>query len=347
MKVDCSNPPKEVLLWHTFFEEVNQFDFDQRPEFQESQFKRPQFFDFVRLFIEEEVRYTFMTNVCIVLNGLMKSDYKFSRRPTCTSGIPDFNGHYINKLILTIEMKRELVLKGIGEATFPEFYNENNTAKMVIQQSEPPTVLKAYAYIALRARPDHISPHPDAILSASSTVPQEQNFSFEIFKFKSILGEGRSGKTLLCEFCGNTIVLKSTDLSKTPPHILEEMQKEVEIYKILADIQGKYISKLMCYGYYSNRMSFVIGMTLVGTTLNDHKKITEWQKIKTLEALKAIYEHGILHNDIREENILVNDNGDMYVIDFGMASRADLKKKRKLFHQEQLELSHLLNLYIV
>ncbi|CAI2198054.1 18933_t:CDS:1, partial [Funneliformis geosporum] len=78
----------------------------------------------------------------------------------------------------------------------------------------------------------------------------QQKFSFTDFKFKGILGEGRSGKTLLCEFRGETIALKSVDLSKAPSYVLEEMQKEVEIYKDLADIQGKYIPKLVCYGYY-------------------------------------------------------------------------------------------------
>ncbi|CAH1758051.1 1184_t:CDS:1, partial [Entrophospora sp. SA101] len=99
------------------------------------------------------------------------------------------------------------------------------------------------------------------------SLPHQQNFSFADFKFKSILGGGRSGKTLLCKFHGDTIALKSVDLSKAPPYVLEEMQKEVEIYKDLADIQGKYIPKLVCYGYYGGGMSFVIGMTIVGTML--------------------------------------------------------------------------------
>ncbi|RGB31312.1 hypothetical protein C1646_792219 [Rhizophagus diaphanus] len=37
----------------------------------------------------------------------------------------------------------------------------------------------------------------------------------------------------------------------------KEMQKEVEIYKDLADIQGKYISKLVCYRYYGRDISFL------------------------------------------------------------------------------------------
>src|SRR2546423_1645548 len=82
------------------------------------------------------------------------------------------------------------------------------------------------------------------------------------------------------------------------------MQKEVEIYKDLADIQGKYIPKLICYGYYGGGMSFVIGMTIVGTSLSK-QKIKKRQKTRAIKGLEAIHSHGILHNDIREENILL------------------------------------------
>ncbi len=180
----------------------------------------------------------------------------------------------------------------------------------------------------------------------SNTSVKQNNYSFSDFKFKSILGEGRSGKTLLCEFHGDMIALKSADLSKAPSYVLEEMQKEVEMYKDLADIQGKYIPKLVCYGYYGGGMSFVIGLTIVGTMLSD-QKITEQQKSRAIKGLEAIHKHGILHNDIREENILINDKGALYLIDFGMASREDTKKKRKLFEEEQLKLSQLLDGYIV
>ncbi|PKC57641.1 kinase-like protein [Rhizophagus irregularis] len=248
-------------------------------------------------------------------------------------------------------------------------------------QSESPPVLKAYAYLTRRAKENPNSPKPQILVPAqgdnnsrtlrshsksssnsslnnqtsdtsasqqlpSNTSVKQNNYSFSDFKFKSILGEGRSGKTLLCEFRGDMIALKSADLSKAPSYVLEEMQKEVEMYKDLADIQGKYIPKLVCYGYYGGGMSFVIGLTIVGTMLSD-QKITEQQKSRAIKGLEAIHKHGILHNDIREENILINDKGALYLIDFGMASREDTKKKRKLFEEEQLKLSQLLDGYIV
>ena len=252
-------------------------------------------------------------------------------------------------------------------------------SKTLPLQSESPPVLKAYAYLTRQAKENTKSPKPQVLVQAhgdnnsrtlrshsksssnsslnnqassspankqsSSNAPvDQQNYSFTDFKFKSILGEGRSGKTLLCEFRGSMIALKSVDLSKAPPYVLEEMQKEVEIYKDLVDIQGKYIPKLVCYGYYGGGMSFVIGLTIVGSMLSD-QKITEQQKTRAIKGLEAIHKHGILHNDIREENILINDNNDIYLIDFGMASREDTKKKRNLFEDEQLKYSNLLDRY--
>jgi len=89
-------------------------------------------------------------------------------------------------------------------------------------------------------------------------------------------------------------------------------------------------------------MSFVIGMTIVGTMLSEHK-ITKRQRSRAIKGLETIHKHGILHNDIWEESILINDNGDVYLIDFGMASRADVNKKRKFFEEEQLKYSNLLD----
>jgi len=409
------DPPTSVKLWGDFFDKVNSFHFDQQPRFE-----RPQFILDKVVFNEEDVRFAIDANICMVLNRLIGPEYDFSKRPTHTPGIPDFNCHLAKSLILVIEVKRKHVLEDMGEQTFSEFYQTSKLAKDVIQQiynymgenelrygilatydnhwflrrehtelwisktillqSESPPVLKAYAYLARQAKEDPQSLNPlrvpvpahgdndsrilrsqsknqsvnqqttsnqqsSSAFGASSNIPvDQQKFSFVDFKFKGILGEGRSGKTLLCEFRGDTIALKSVDLSKAPPYVLEEMQKEVEIYKDLADIQGKYIPKLICYGYYGGGMSFVIGMTIVGTSLSE-QKIKKRQKTRAIKGLEAIHSHGILHNDIREENILINDNGDVYLIDFGMASREDTKKKRKLFEEEHLKYSNLLDRY--
>jgi hypothetical protein len=141
---------------------------------------------------EEDVRVVIDVNICLVLNRLTGPEYDFSRRPTHTPGIPDFNCHLVDSLILVIEAKRKHVLKDIDGQTFPEFYQASEKAKMVVQQiynymganelrygvlttydshwflrrehtelwisktlplqSESPPVLKAYAYLTRQAK---------------------------------------------------------------------------------------------------------------------------------------------------------------------------------------------------
>ncbi|RGB38958.1 hypothetical protein C1646_804915 [Rhizophagus diaphanus] len=252
--------------------------------------------------------------------------------------------------------------------------------------SEFPTVLKAYAYMVQKLCCDndnsYYSPHilkiPESItrkneglvsntrslrprikssfnnslgsLSSSTLYKSQmnnQNFSFMDFKFNDILGQGRSGKTLKCEFQENTIALKCTDLWKSLPNILKEMQNEVKIYQILSSIQGEFIPKLMCYGYYEGGMCYIIGTSFIGTALTNYKHITERQRVMGLYALNAIHSKGVLHNDIQAENILLsNINDNVYLIDFGMSSyHYNVKKCWKLFDEEKCKLVHLLNQY--
>ncbi|GBC13357.2 kinase-like domain-containing protein [Rhizophagus irregularis DAOM 181602=DAOM 197198] len=124
---------------------------------------------------------------------------------------------------------------------------KNNEKSVAVDNNS--CTLRSHSKLLSNQAPDQQS-SSDYSQTYYTSVGQHNNYSFADFKFQSILGEGRSGKILLCEFRGNTIALKSANLSKTPLDIVEEMKKEVEIYKILADIQGKYIPKLICYDYY-------------------------------------------------------------------------------------------------
>ncbi|KAG9287282.1 hypothetical protein G9A89_008912 [Geosiphon pyriformis] len=340
------DPLTNVMLWDDFFDEVNRFRFDQQPRFE-----RPQFIRDKVVLSEEDVRLAIDVNICMAYGARMV----FLRQPTHTPGISDFNCYSVELLILVIE-KMKHILEDIDERTFPEFYQPNEKARMVIQEiynymganelrydilstydnhwflRRKHTELwisntLEYAYLARQANDNPNSLHPlqVALLIKSTTNLRHLDGSTIIPQTPL---KGRGSKTLLCEFRGYMIALKSVDLAKAPPYVLEEMQKEVEIYKDLADIQGKYIPKLVCYGYYGGVMSFVIGMTIVGTALT---------KVKALKALEAVHNHDILQNDIREEKILINDSGDIYLE----------WQEQKLLKEEQLKLSHLLDSYTV
>ncbi|PKK70623.1 hypothetical protein RhiirC2_779458 [Rhizophagus irregularis] len=126
----------------------------------------------------------------------------------------------------------------MGEQTFPEFYHtsKGKDAKENPKSPHHLVLVPAHGDNNSRTLRSHSKLTSSSSLSqqqtsgnqqSSSNAPvDQQNFSFTDFKFKRILGKGRSGKTLLCEFRGDTIALKSVDLSNA--HRIE-MQKEVEI----------------------------------------------------------------------------------------------------------------------
>ncbi|CAI2190543.1 7833_t:CDS:2, partial [Funneliformis geosporum] len=153
--------------------------------------------------------------------------------------------------------------------------------------------------------------------SGKISEKQAQSFKYGNFKYISILSVKENKKVLECEFHEKPIVLKCIDLSKKP-NCLDELLNEVETYKVLAKLQGVYILKLLFYGDLANGMNFVIG-------------------------LNKIHDYKILHNDICEKNILVDEKGYMYLTDFEMSIRNDDKE---LFSKEKCELSYLLDCYM-
>ncbi|GBC38900.1 kinase-like domain-containing protein [Rhizophagus irregularis DAOM 181602=DAOM 197198] len=261
------------------FDKVNQFRFDQQPIFE-----RPQFNQDIEIVNEEDVRVAISINICLMLNKLIGSDYNFSKRPPTSPGIPDFTCHLVGSLILVIEAKRKHVLEDMGEQTFPEFYNTSkgkDISKTLPLQSESPPVLKAYAYLTRQAKENPNSPKPQVLVPAQGDNNSRTLRSNSKSSSSSSLTNQASSTFSNQQSSSN---VQSVDLLKAPSYVLEEMQKEVEIYKDLADIQGKYIPKLVCYGYYGGGMSFVIGLTIVGSMLSD-KKITEQQKTRAIKGI--------------------------------------------------------------
>ncbi|UZO25627.1 uncharacterized protein OCT59_017892 [Rhizophagus irregularis] len=134
------DPPTSVQLWDDFFDKVNQF-------------KRPQLIPDN----EEDVRVANDINICMVLNRLLRLEYKFARCSSNTTGAPDFTCHYIVELlILVVKVKRKHVLEDIGEQTFSEFYKTKNGDL---------TNLQLYGgKINVKDNPE--SPHPQVVVSA-------------------------------------------------------------------------------------------------------------------------------------------------------------------------------------
>ena len=54
--------------------------------------------------------------------------------------------------------------------------------------------------------------------------------------------------------------------------------------------------------------------------------LTKQQKQMLHNTLENIHKAGILHNDIKKENILVDEDGNPSIIDFGFSTRTNSKE---------------------
>jgi len=113
---------------------------------------------------------------------------------------------------------------------------------------------------------------------------------------------------------------------------------EVTILKYLGDKQD-FLPKLHKFIFDDNIFlilyHYIDGIDLFTVVNSFNFTESKWMEIfkKICYALYYIHSHGIAHNDIKMENILLKDNSDIVVIDFGLATTFD-KEVEKHFNIE-------------
>ena len=163
------------------------------------------------------------------------------------------------------------------------------------------------------------------------------------FQLMNYLGRGRSGTVFRTYWRGEEVALKLCDIAQQPEYE-EELMAEVEVYNNLKELQGRCIPRLVTAGY-DGYLFFAIATEIVGSPV----KVDQLNRSKRWEivgALSEIHRRGFLHNDIREENILIQRGKDGFkatfkFIDFAFSKRTRDKRR---FRKEMACLKELLGL---
>ncbi len=145
------------------------------------------------------------------------------------------------------------------------------------------------------------------------------------YRLVRTLGEGGFGRVWLAEdvlIAGRYVAVKQlrNEAISNPSMLIEEMQHlsaldHPHVVKFLhhfADEENLYLVMEHCAG--GNLADAMCGRPL------DSVRVFAWAKTLA-DTLAAVHRHGIVHHDIKPQNLLLTDDGRLKVADFGVANR--------------------------
>ncbi|HEX8355668.1 MAG TPA: protein kinase, partial [Pyrinomonadaceae bacterium] len=151
------------------------------------------------------------------------------------------------------------------------------------------------------------------------------------YKIGRRLGGGRSGEVFYAEDTlgmGRTVALK-----KLHPHVIqdERVRRDFERYaRAVCDLDNPNILRTYDIGKTQDSCPFIVTEYFQGETLRRRMsagpvRLLDAVRIarRVAEALSAAHKAGVIHGDIRPENIMVNADNRVKVFDFGLAGLTD------------------------
>ena len=148
------------------------------------------------------------------------------------------------------------------------------------------------------------------------------------FKILAIIGEGRYGIAYLAvDSKGNKVVIK-----QLKEEMLERSRKKVIYeFKTLRAVNNPYIPKVISGFKDKDKEGYILeyikGDTLYNVVARQHYKFTRddiyYVCKRLLDIMESLHEKGIAHRDIRLPNVIINDNNEIFLIDFGLARFVD------------------------
>lgn len=158
-----------------------------------------------------------------------------------------------------------------------------------------------------------------ADLAADPTVPVR---TFERFRSIQLIGTGGAGSVYLAEDLQLKRGVAVKVLHSADPASLLRFRREA---MLSASLEHPNIVKIYASGESDGQayiaMQYVKGSSLRPKSMDRARILSVVQKIA--HALHYAHSKGILHRDVKPENILMDSNGEVYLTDFGLARSID------------------------
>ncbi|KAF9168327.1 hypothetical protein DFQ26_009546 [Actinomortierella ambigua] len=139
------------------------------------------------------------------------------------------------------------------------------------------------------------------------------------FEGMELISYNERARTYKALWQGRAVVLKKCDIWNEGS-VAEELKNEARVYKKLQTLQGRYIPKLLLAGV-ADGVEMVLVTEFVGADVSQ-ELLDDSALVKIREAMATIHELGVVHGDIRLENIVMQDHGPnakFYFVDFGFS----------------------------
>ena len=139
---------------------------------------------------------------------------------------------------------------------------------------------------------------------------------------------------------GNTVVVKIVEKKKIA-------RNEVKILNILNGIKG--VPKV--YKFYEGKETCAISMEYLGVCIINPEARLDFSDpytlisftVKAIKILKNVHGKGIVHNDIKPQQFLINKNRKFSLVDYGFSKKFMIQRK----HKEQKLESKLIGSFLM
>ncbi|EPY53613.1 STE/STE20/PAKA protein kinase Shk1 [Schizosaccharomyces cryophilus OY26] len=218
----------------------------------------------------------------------------------------------------------------------PKHIRPNNTAQINRDESSPkPAASQAAAEAAatqrVQKRGARQQPNDAAILSKLQSICNKENPTL-LYRNFSKIGQGASGDVFSARQVGTnlSVAIKKMNINQQP-------KKEFIVNEILVmkSHHHKNIVNFIETFFYKSElwmiMEYMRGGSLTEVVTNN--TLTEGQMAticrETLEGLRHLHRNGIVHRDIKSDNILLSLQGDVKLTDFGFCAQINSQMSKR------------------
>jgi|GEM_PF-997939 len=169
---------------------------------------------------------------------------------------------------------------------------------------------------------------------------------FNEFELVKPIGRGGQGDVWLAKRIDGQFEQQVAIKILKPIHKDKDEQRFLAERSLLAQLSHPHIAQLISGGEYSNDRHYMVLEWIDGTDIIEYvkqKKLTLKQRLRLFmqvcEAVAYAHQNGIIHRDIKPSNVMVDQNGVVKLLDFGVAKSKDLNLTETQ-HEQMLTMAY-------